>query len=544
MKRFHHIVKLLFLLAVVLPCNQLFAGESVTRIDSLLKVLDNTIERRQQYIDAKHHKIWELKNRLIDPSTKRTQQQELELYRDLTEEYIAFKFDSAFHYASQSIRLAQLVGDSEVETECHITLANILMTGGRFSEALDELNKLDSRKMSRQTKARYYSAYDLTFLHRAKYVGGDDMPIANDWGIRRAYMDSLRQVIEYVPENYRMISRIYVETDQPEVAKEHLKELLSKLKFGTRAYAIVTGTLAYCYEVHPEADARKEYLILSATSDILDAVCENESLRQLALILFEEGDIRRAHQYISLSIADANFYDAHLRCIEAAATYPIIQNAYKEVRDRDMRHLKALTIISISLLVIAVVTGIILLNRMRALHSARAKLTDSNCQLSKMNEHLSETNHIRQKQITQFLVLCSSYINKMEQQQQRTYNLLNLGKIQQLKDSLSSPRMLNQEIKEFYSTFDRLVLKSYPNFVSQINGLLREEERIELGEGEGLTTELRIYALILLGIDDSSQIARFLRYSNNTVYTYRTKMRNKAVDKALFEENIAKIKPY
>lgn len=542
MKRLHLII--IALLLFTLPAPLMAKGERVSRTDSLLKILDNTIEQRQTYIDNKHQKIWQLKNMLIDPSDRRDQEQELKLYRDLTEEYIAFKFDSAYYYATQSIRLAEAVSNKKVETECRITLANILMTGGRFSEALSELGKLNSRTMDRKTKALYYSAYDLTFLHQAKYIGGGNILIPNNLDIRQKYIDSLRQELDYLPGNYRMISRVYIETDQPEVAKHHLKELLQKIEFGTRAYAIVAGSLAYCYQVHPEAEARKEYLILSAISDIMDAVCENESLRQLALILFEEGDIPRAHKYISLAIADANFYDAHLRCIEAAATYPIIQEAYREVRDRDIKHLKILTIVSITLLVVAVVTGIILLNRMRALHSARAKLTNTNQQLSQMNSQLSETNQLRQKQITQFLVLCSSYITKMEQQQAKTYNLLNLGKIQQLKDSLTSPRMLNQEIREFYSTFDRMILKSYPNFINQVNELLRKEERIELGEGDGLTTELRIYALILLGIDDSSQIARFLRYSNNTVYTYRTKMRNKAIDKGLFEENIAKIKPY
>lgn len=517
-------------------------GATERDCERLLVELDKTIAEREHYIDKKYDRIWELKKQLFD-NGEVADDEKFRLYRALTEEYIPFKFDSAYYYATHTIDIAKELNEWEQEAECRITLANILMTGGRFSEAIEELDRLDSRSLSRELKALHYSIYDLTYMHRAKYLGGGIDDRATQ--VRhQAYIDSLRDVADYEPNNYRMNSRLYIEREEPEFAKMHLKKLLSEVEEGTRAYAIVAGSLAFCYELEPEGDKHKEYLIRSAISDIKGAVRENESLRQLSYILFEEGDIERAHTYISIAIADANFYDARLRCIEAANTYPIIQEAYRKMRDNQMNRMKYMTVGSILAMLIAVGIGIILINRMRALSKARKQQRIINAKLREMNEQLSGANHLKQELITSFLVLCSSYINKMERQQSMTHNLLSLGKINQLKEVTSSSQMINNEIREFYRQFDEMVLKLYPDFVERINQLLREEERITLNENEGLVTELRIYALVCLGISDSSHIARFLRYSNNTVYTYRTKIRNKARDKEHFEEQVRAINLY
>lgn len=534
--------KIVVVLGVLLVGAMSAFGATGGECERLLVELDKTIAERERYIDKKYERIWGLKQQLFD-SGEVAEVERFRLYRALTEEYIPFKFDSAYYYATHTIDIAKRLNEWEQEAECRITLANILMTGGRFSEAIEELDRLDSRSLSRELKALLYSTYDLTYMHRAKFLGGGIDDRATQ--IRhQAYIDSLRDVADYEPNNYRMNSRLYIEREEPEVAKIHLKKLLSEVEEGTRAYAIVAGSLAFCYELEPEGDKHKEYLIRSAISDIKGAVRENESLRQLSYILFEEGDIERAHTYISLAIADANFYDARLRCIEAANTYPIIQEAYRKMRDNQMNRMKYMTVGSILAMLIAVGIGIILINRMRALSKARKQQRIINAKLREMNEQLSGANHLKQELITSFLVLCSSYINKMERQQAMTHNLLSLGKINQLKEATSSSQMINNEIREFYHQFDEMVLKLFPNFVERINQLLRDEERITLNENEGLITELRIYALVCLGISDSSHIARFLRYSNNTVYTYRTKIRNKARDKEHFDEQVKAIGLY
>lgn len=511
-------------------------------IESLLMELDRAVEERDVYINRKYDRIWQIKEQLFDAEEESTEES-YRLYYALTEEYVPFKFDSAYYYANRTIELARQLGDWHSEAECRITLANILMTGGRFSEALEELDQLDSHTLDRELQALLYSTYDLTYMHRAKFLGGgvDD---SQTQIIRAAYLDSLHSVAVYEPQNYRMNSRLFIEREEPEFAKIHLRALLDEVEEGTRAYAIVASSLAFCYELEPEGDKRKEYLIRSAISDIKGAVRENESMRQLAYILFEEGDIERAHTYISLAIADANFYGARLRCIEAANTYPIIQEAYRKMRDAQMDRMRRMTVCLIMSLVVAVAIGVILISRTMALSKARRQQRIVNEKLRQMNEQLSNSNHLKQEQITSYLVLCSSYINKLERQQAMTHNLLSLGKINQLKEATSSSQMLNNEIREFYRTFDKMVLKLFPNFVERVNELLREEERIVVDDNESLITELRIYALVCLGITDSAQIARFLRYSNNTVYTYRTKIRNKAVDKARFEEQVRAISLY
>lgn len=534
--------KIIVTLGVLLVGATQAFGAAESECQRLLDELDKTIAEREHYIDRKYDRIWRLKQQLFD-NGEVADVEKLRLYRALTEEYIPFKFDSAHYYATHAIELARNLDNWQLEAECRITLANILMTGGRFSEALDELDNIDSHTLDRRLQALLYSTYDLTYLHRSKFLGGsmDDRATQQR---HQAYIDSLKAVADYEPENYRMNSRLYIEREEPEFAKIHLKKLLSEVEEGTRAYAIVAGSLAFCYELQPEGDKRKEYLIRSAISDIKGAVRENESLRQLSYILFEEGDVEHAHSYISLAIADASFYDARLRCIEAASTYPIIQEAYRKMREEQMDSLRYMTIGSVVAMLITIGIGILLINRMRALSKARKQQRLVNDKLREMNEQLSGANNLKQELITSFLVLCSSYINKMERQQSMTHNLLSLGKIAQLKQATESSQMINNEIREFYHQFDVMVLKLYPDFVERINQLLRIDERITLNESEGLTTELRIYALVCLGISDSSQIARFLRYSNNTVYTYRTKIRNKALDKEHFEEQVRAISLY
>lgn len=533
-----HLHNLLLTTLIALCMGNIDTLRAQTRIDSLLRELDHTIDNQALYIKSKYARIDSFTKAMMQQQLARQTEAEYPLCRALTEEYIPFKFDSAYLYATHSLKLARQIGNRTAVQECQLTLANILMTGGLFEEAMGVLNGLKSSEMAPEQQALLYSTYDLTFLHHAKYIGTGPYTSPETQTMRNAYLDSLSRVVEYKPENYRMLSRLYIEREEPALAKLRLQELLHELPMGTRAYAIVASSLAFCYELVPEGELRKEYLIRSAISDLRGAVRENESLRQLALLLFKEGDIDRAHRYISISIADANFYNARLRCIEAANTYPIIQEAYREIRDAHLKRLQNLTIVAVLLFVIVGCIGLVLHNRIKALRKTRSALSKSNEELRHLNERLTDSNCLKQEQVASVLVLCSSYINKLERQQAMTHNLLSLGKVAQLKEAVSSSQMLNEEIREFYHTFDRMVLKLYPDFVEKINQLLREEERISPSNEEGLTTELRIYALICLGIADSAQIARFLRYSSNTVYTYRTKMRNKAIDKLRFEEQI------
>lgn len=517
-------------------------GKNPSEVDSLLTTLDRVIDNQQTYIQQKYDRLWELKQQIAHDNPKEALLETFEHYRQLTEEYIPFRFDSAYYYASNTLRLARQLGDQSAERECQIQMANILMTGGLFAQAFEVLDSLRSPQMDQKQQAQLYSMYDLTLLLSEKFSGGGFLDSKNQ-RLKEAYLDSLSRVVSYTPDNYRMISRLYIEREEPDIAKIRLKELLDQLPVGTRAHAIVASSLAYCYEINPEGDLRKEYLIRSAISDIMGAVRENESLRQLSYLLFEEGDIQRAHDYISISINDANFYNARLRSIEAASTYPIIQKAYREMRNKGYFRLQITILVALLLLLFSLIIAGILRNRLRALREARRELAHRNQELKALNETLSDSSHLKQEQLVSFLVLCSSYINKLERYQLMVHNLLTLGKVAQLKEQSGSSTLINSEIRAFYESFDKMVLRLFPDLVSHINSLLKPEEQIHL-QNEGLTTELRIYALICLGITDSSQIARFLRYSSNTVYTYRTKIRNKAQNKETFDEDIRRIGLY
>ena len=168
-------------------------------------------------------------------------------------------------------------------------------------------------------------------------------------------------------------------------------------------------------------------------------------------------------------------------------------------------------------------------------------LNDVNAQLQSKNSQLSEANNVKEQFIAQFFDLCSNYITRMEEYQNSLYKLVVNKHYESLAKQLKSTTKINKELETLYSHFDNIFLNLYPSFVSEFNALLREDEHIVLKTGLLLNKELRIYALLRLGINDGTKIANFLRCSTSTVYNYRTRMRNKSIVKDDFEAEVLKI---
>lgn len=502
--------------------------------DSLLSVLDNTIEERDYYVGLREGSIDELRRSVGDRSL--TVLQRYELNRRLFEQYRSLLFDSAYHYAVKNVKLTMEMGDRVRQVESRIDMSHILLSGGLFTEALSELKRVDSTfRASREPlpvvlHVKYYSCWEQTCLHMSRYSEGSAYEKRySDAG--RKYVDTLRSVLPASGGDKVALSRIYARDEDPWRGRRMLSELLQETSFGTHEYAIIAATL---YRATSEDDPQRvDYLILSAISDIMCAVKENESLRDLAVVMYERGDITRAYNYSTLSMEDANFYNARLRKMEVAKTQPIIERAYTMLIEKQGHRLRVMNVLLAVIAVVLVVAVGVIWRQMRQL--ARARKTTLAA-----NDQLRESNTIKEKYIGQFLNLCSTYVNKLERYQSMVHNRIVGGKLQELREMTASTEIIDREISSFYDTFDRAFIDLYPDFVEQLNSLLRPGERIVLKKGELLNNELRIFALIRLGITDSAGIATFLRYSANTVYTYRTKIRNKAIDKHSFEEHLCR----
>ena len=318
--------------------------------------------------------------------------------------------------------------------------------------------------------------------------------------------------------------------------------------------AMITYTLSEAYRLKGDKKGQKHFLALSAIADLKSAVKEYVSLRKLASLVYEDGDIDRAYNYLKCSLEDATLCNARLRTLEISQVFPIIDQAYQLKTKRQQQEMK-ISLICISLLSVFLLVAIFFVyKQMKKVAAARrevidtntllqelnGELHDSNSQLKEMNHTLSEANYIKEEYIGRYMDQCSTYLDKMDLYRRSLNKIAAAGRVEELYKAIKSSQFLEEELKDFYANFDMTFLQLFPNFVEEFNALLVEP--MQPKQGELLNTELRIFALIRLGITDSTKIAQFLRYSVTTIYNYRTRVRNKALgERDEFEAKVMKI---
>ena len=511
------------------------------RADSLLQELDRTIELRDIYILQKQHTIDSLGALTRAPGL--SDRALYELNNALVSEYGSFRYDSTMFYLRRSQELAARIGDRVLQNDAKLRLSFALTNGGLYMRSTEVLHSIDPDRLSTVERLQYYKSFERVYYHLSLYAG-ESYYAAGYAAQARRYLDTMALLAPVGSGDAMSIAaRRFVAERNYTAAKQLLQEYLASVPYPSHDYAIIAATLAQVYQAAPEGDMQEIYLIRSAICDLRTAVRENESLFGLAQLLMDRGDVDRAWRYCRLSMDDANFYNSRLRRIEIAKSMPLIERAYQIRIDEQHRRLRRYTV-WLGLLSTVLLLGLaVVLHQMQALRRARRSIGRVNAELSKLNGALVESTQIKEEYIGYFMRLSSDYIDKMERFQSSALNRLNAGKMDELK-ALVRSSLIDHEIREFYQNFDRVFLMIFPDFVSGFNALLRPEERIVVPRDELLTTELRIFALVRLGIHDSSQIAKFLRYSANTVYTYRTKVKNKAIDRANFERDLMSINLY
>ena len=336
-----------------------------------------------------------------------------------------------------------------------------------------------------------------------------------------------------------------------------LTDYLAQQKEYEHDVAICAYTLSESYRLKENKEKKKkEFLIISAIADMTTAVREYISLRKLAILLYQEGDIERAYSYVKICMEDAAACNARLRKLEILEIFPIINDAYQQKAEKQQEQMKW-TLASISILSFFLLLAIFYVyKQMKRLAIARKEVIDTNKRLKELNEelHLSmhklkEANHsiaensyLKEEYIGRYMDQCSVYLEKMDNYRRSLGKIAATGNVEELYKNIKSSKFIEVELKEFYTNFDNTFLQMFPTFVEDFNALLTNDERISLKTGERMNTELRIFALIRLGISDSVKIAQFLRYSVTTIYNYRTKVRNKAAgDRNLLEQEVMKI---
>jgi hypothetical protein len=325
-------------------------------------------------------------------------------------------------------------------------------------------------------------------------------------------------------------------------AEQNYTDALDVLQTYDSLHAILSNeqgvfsiTMAQIYREMGNVEAEKQHLILSACSDLRGAVREYVSLRELAMLLYEEGDIDHARCYMQCAIDDANAGGMRGRSMEVATIYPIIEGAY--LREADLR-VKLLYLLNFSVVLIVVFLALFLVYYARQ----RTKLAALNKRLHRTNIDLQQSNQITTVYVGRYMEMASLLIDRFDNWRKTLYQYVKNDNIKQLKAEVGSQKFTQEQLNAFYHNFDEAFLNIFPDFVDQVKELLVEGVEFRMKNGERLNTDLRVLCCIRLGITDSVQIASFLRYSLSTIYNSRTRMRNLARgDREQFEQKIKKI---
>lgn len=506
----------------------------------LRKELDETILNSEDYVSKREHRISVLKD-LANKSV--TDSERYRINKELTNQYVAYKSDSALTYALQMLTLARKKGDYNQEIDAILTLASIYNISGMYKESADIMKQISQDQMPLHLKQSFLGTCAQLYRYMSSFAKDSQMKELYD-NKRMAYQDSLISISDSEDLNTILVrADRLVDENKINDAIQLVLNSQAKLSPDDRNFALTSYSLANAYRKQGNKEKQKEYLALSAISDIKNAVKENLSLSTLALQLYEEGYLSEAYNYIRFALDDALISDAKLRSIEILRVLPMIDNAYKKNVEQQTQIQQTFFAIVSVLALILIILLLFIFRQKRKLQQANNCIYQINDQLKLLNEDLKQTNSklsdantklaqsnlIQGEHIAKYLKLCSQYIGKIDD-----YRRMLLKKIsvvdssKELLQLLKSKDIIEEELRLFYIDFDKAFLNLYPDFVQQFNNLLNENERIELKQGELLSTEIRIFALIRLGIHESSQIAEFLRYSVTTIYNYRTKMRNKA----------------
>ena len=533
MKRFILPLLIIILILTSLPT------KANNEIESLLKTLDKSLQHKSVYTKQKQRQIDSLKIALRQSDNI---QEKIGIAQSLCFEYSSFQKDSALVYAIHMNNLAQKSNDKELLIEAKLDYSRILSSMGFFKEALAIVNSTQQEQLSPRLKAEYFLGQVTIYNHQKTFASNENDAQENDL-IAQIYRDSLLQCKE-VPSNVRafMSAPTLLFHKKYDNAIHILDSVYKSYAPYSRDAGIIAYSLASAYQGKNDSENMIKYFAISAISDVLNGARENFSLKILAKLIFESGDIDRAYKYMKNAMEDAILCNARINTIEASDMYLFIDKAFQE---KEKNKFITITILLVALCFVCILLCALFIQlkkQKRKVEQANESLSYHLYEIQQMNSILADNNKIKEEYVGLYMEQHTSYINKIANLKKRALKIAKSEDIKKVTSFLHSSLNTEEDLAEFYNNFDKAILNLFPNFVEDFNALLLPENVIIPGPGKLLTPELRIFALIRLGITDSVKIAHFLQYSLSTIYNYRSKMRIKANgDRNEFEEKVARI---
>ncbi len=528
----------IFMLLVLLTTSPVYAKpqNDLASLDSVLSIRDTFLKNKKRRIDSIKSRI-PVNAPIMD---------KLKGYDRLYEEYLTLSFDSAMRYINLAEELVSDTGDYDLNAKVKIHKSMSYATSGHFSQAIDELKKIQSSCLSDTLLEKYYQAYQWTYGLWAEY--SQDKTFAPIYYRNsKTYLDSLIQVTPRNTSlyNYRIAEKALMFNHDFETAKKNYLKVVDKEPKNSRLYAQSAFALAQAYNNLQDRANYRKWLINAAISDQMIPLKENLALQDVAILIKnEDGDLERANAYLTYSLNDALEYNNRLRILEIGKKLPAIATAYQEtvLAKNKQLHLYLATIVIIVIILIIAIA--IIIEQKRKIRNRNVTLSTFNDQLKVFNKQLQETNRSREQYVNLFLNLCAGYIDKYNRMQLTVTSKVKAGQYNELQKLLqANSRPSEAELREVFFNFDTAFLRLYPDFIKNVNTLLQPDKAICPKSSELLNANLRILALIRMGITDSTKIATLLFYSQQTIFNRRTEMRNRAINRDSFEKEIMDICP-
>lgn len=520
---------------------------------ALYELLDSVVANRAAY--TKKKEVYIAKMIKAIPSTKDINMR-LQLYDNIYNEYHYLRFDSAMAYVKRGLEVAEAAHNDYYTQLFILHKAALLSSAGLYSEAYNLLYKLDDRpilpalayeyNLTLYWLYTYWSDYTMDSEYRGIY-----------WGKKLEYLRRTVKLAKDRPNDYNYLMgeyEMYVTGNHAKALQYYLKVLRAEPN-DTRLYSTACFATACCYQYFKQYDKYETYLIRTAITDIIAPVKENLSLYTVAGWLFStDGDIKRAETYVSVSIEDAKFYNNRLRIISSTDKLPEIVSRFKDklnAKNRKLRWALGTGIFLFLTLIIAAglivrQNGLLVKRRKQIarqndmLVGLNGELSVLNGQLRQRNENLVDVNQHRENLAKLYIDLCSKYIDRLNSYQKFVVRKIKVNQINDLLSTTSSPRLTEADAATFLNGFDKAFIDLYPTFIKELNELLLPGNEVRLKDGN-MSTELRIFALIRLGVKDSSEIANLLFCTPRTIYNYRSALKAKAKNRETFEDDVRKL---
>ena len=493
-------------------------GRDRKDVSRALKALDRTLDSCTIYDRAKLERIDSLKKELIGAEESRLPS----CYGKLHDIYYSFQSDSAMFYTCKEYEAAMRTGNERHRVNSLLNKAQLNNITGNYFDTKTILDSLDRDSLHPAHFARMCSVYNILHEYALTLSIG---PEQADYHKKMAmeYKDSLLAI----ENNVFVHTHKLMVLGRTEEAMDIIKHYCDSLPMNSPKKSMAAFLVSIIYRDRGEEEKEVIYLAQSVASDIITAKKEHTAMIRLASILFEKGDLRRAYRYINKALDDATLCKANLKMESISKLMPAITDAHEHMVRRNY------LMFSLALALICFVSF--------RLVQSLAMQKKQKRELASINRQLGEASNIKNTYITRLILECNRRIDRLDQYRKDLNRKAQSGDKDVLLRELRSHSVIEKEWKSFYEMFDSTFLSIFPDFVQEVNRLLSEGNGIVPKEQGTLTPELRIYALIRLGIDSSDKIATLLRYSKTTIYTYRSKTRQKAIRPEFFEDEIRKI---